>query len=362
MNELEALLFLTHVPFLGSIKIRLLIQHFGSAAAAAKINPATLIELPGFGPKIIRAWQSGDVEKAWEQTLKLSEQHNVQIIPFTNPNYPKRLLDIIDFPLILYVKGSLLRSDQQSLAIVGTRQASIYGMEMTYKISAELAHAGFTIVSGLARGIDTAAHTAACVKGRTIAVLGSGFNHIYPKENEKLSEKIIERGALISEFPMTTPPDRQHFPQRNRIVSGMTMGTILMEAPKESGAIITTELALNQGRKVFALPGRADQENFQGNHYLIKNRRAELIENSKDVIIYYSDLFVPLPPKLSIQNTTPLEKEEEDFIRQLPTEELSIEDIINRTKIPISKLNVLLMSLVLKKILKEYPGKIYKKV
>ena len=235
-------------------------------------------------------------------------------------------------------------------------------MEMARKISGEISRSGFTIISGLARGIDTAAHEAALEKGRTIAVLGSGFHHLYPKENERLAEQIIENGALISEFPMSTPPDRQHFPQRNRIVSGMTLGTILIEAPLQSGAMITCSQAYNLGRPVFALPGRADYEYFQGNHHLIKTRQAGLIENSKDVIIHFSDLFPLFPVKSSTQRIVSLEKEEEDLLRCLPQQELSIEDILTITKLPIAKLNVLLMSLVLKKVIKEFPGKIYKKI
>lgn len=362
MNELEALLLLTHMPHLGSIKIRLLLQHFGSALGALAAKPDQLAVLPGFGPKIIQNWNHPSIHKAYENTQRLADRFGAEIISFSHPNYPKRLREIIDFPLILYVKGTLLPCDQQSLAIVGTRQASIYGMEMAQKISRELTEENFTVVSGLARGVDTAAHMAACEKGRTIAVLGSGLCHIYPKENERLAQKISENGALMTEFPMSTPPDRQHFPQRNRIVSGMTLGTILIEAPLQSGAMITAQLALNQGRTLFALPGRADQENFQGNHYLIKNQHAQLIENGKDAIIKFSELFVTPSPKLSTQKRFLLETEEESFVQRLPTHELSIEDIVTRTELPISKVNILIMSLVLKKAMKEYPGKIYKKL
>lgn len=360
-NELEALLFLTHVPYLGSIKIRLLIQHFGSAIEAANADPYQLNELPGFGPKIVQAWLENQKLVKWKQTFDLSEKADIKIIPYTHSLYPKRLLEIVDFPLILYMKGTITREDQQCLAVIGTRQASIYGMDMARKISGDLARGGFTIVSGFARGIDTAAHEAAFENGRTIAVLGSGLGHLYPKENERIAHKIIENGAILTEFPISTPPDRQHFPQRNRIVSGMTLGTVLIEAPRASGAMITVEQAISQGRKIFALPGRADQENFQGNHYLIKNRQAELIENGKDVIMVFSNLFAPLSFHPSIPKKFPLEKEEEEFIRHLPSQELSIEEIVTKTKLPIAKINVLLMSLVLKKVIKEYPGKIYKK-
>lgn len=362
IDELKALLFLTHIPLLGSIKIRLLIQHFGTAQTAALASSKEIAHLPGFGPKILQYWELAKKSDEHLRTLALAEKHNIHIFPYTHPSYPQSLLKIPDFPILLYIKGTLKEQDKNNLAIVGTRNASIYGQEMARKISEKLAFSGFTIISGLARGIDTAAHEAALVGGRTIAVLGSGFGHIYPKENEKLAEQISEQGALISEFPMMTPPDRQHFPQRNRIVSGMSLGVILIEGPKHSGAMITMEQAINIKKPTFALPGRVDNENFSGNHDLIKKRQAQLIENAEDVIIYYSDLLAPAAFKLPTQYTFLLEKEEEDFIRQLPAHELSIEDIVLRTKLPIPKVNVLLMSLVLKKVIKEFPGKIYKKI
>lgn len=362
MNETEALLFFTHIPHFDSIKIRLLIQYYGSAVQAVQATAAELAEWPGFGPKILQSWEKRFDQGLWQQTASLAEKYTIDIIPYTHQCYPKRLLELIDFPLVLYVKGSLLPADQHSLAIIGTRQASPYGLRMAAIISAELAEAKFTVVSGLARGIDTIAHQAACDRGRTIAVLGSGLGHIYPLENLKLAEKIIQRGALVSEFPISMPPDRHQFLQRNRLLSGMTMGTILIEAPKDSGTMKTAERAISQGRKVFALPGPIDQESFGGNHALIKSKQAELIENSEDVIMSYSDLFTYSSFKPPVRYHSYLEQEETDFIQQLPAESLSIEEIINKTRLSPSKVNMLLMSLVLKKLMKEYPGKIYKKI
>lgn len=363
MNEIEALLLLTTIPHLGSIRIRLLIQYYGSAVAALQATPTSLAEIPGFGPKILQAWEEGVKQEIGKYQLDLAERQGIQVIPYTSPNYPQRLLEITDYPPILYVKGQIKTRDQRCLAVVGTRHASIYGLEMARNMSRELAQAGFTVVSGLARGVDTAAHEGALMGGRTISVLGSGIGHIYPKENSVLAQTITEQGALISEFPISTPPDRQHFPQRNRIVSGMTMGTILIEAPKQSGAMITIGKALDQGRPIFALPGRADQENFKGNHDLIKQRKAELVEDSADIVAHFDHLFGSFSFKPSPSAIrSPLEPEEEELMRQLPSEELSIEDIMRRTQLPIMKLNVLLMSLVLKKVIKEFPGKFYKKI
>lgn len=362
MDELEALLILTNLPLVGSVKIRLLIQHYGSATATLKAPLEELATFPGFGPKVLQGWEKGIQQSAWRENLQLAERLQTQLVPYTSPHYPKRLLEIVDFPLILYVQGSLLKEDQRCLAVVGTRQASIYGQEMAQKLSRELAQAGYTVVSGLARGIDTCAHRGALGEGRTIAVLGSGLASIYPAENSELASTIRQKGALISEFAMATPPDRQNFPQRNRIVSGMTMGTILIEAPRHSGGMLTAERAISQGRPLFALPGRVDYDCFKGNHALIKEGKAELVEDVRDILKKFDDVSLPLIFKPSTSSSIPLEKEEEALLHQLPQQELSIEELVTRTQLPVAKLNVLLMSLVLKKMLKEFPGKIYKKV
>lgn len=270
MNELEALAILSQLPHLGSVKIRLLRGHFGSALKALEADVGEIHGLPGFGSKISQHWKRWEKDGSWQEDLELAQRHGVHILPFTAPQYPKRLLELYDVPILLYIKGEIKPEDQQSLAIVGTRNATRYGQEMAEKIASELSAMGFTIVSGLARGIDTTAHVHALRYGRTVAVIGSGLLDVYPRENRKLAEQITQKGALISEFPMKTPPDRQNFPQRNRIVSGMTLGTVLIEAPLESGAMITMQKGFSQGRKLFAVPGRVNDESFQGNHRLIK--------------------------------------------------------------------------------------------
>lgn len=337
-------------------------QHYGSAVAALQAPLVEIATFPGFGSKILEAWKTTLEEGRWKENLALAERFQANLIPFTSPDYPKRLLEIVDYPLVLYVQGNLLKKDQRSLAVVGTRQASFYGQDQAKQLSRELAQAGFTIVSGLARGIDAAAHAGALEGGRTVAVLGSGLARLYPSENTILARAISEQGALMSEFPMNTPPDRQHFPQRNRIVSGMTMGTILIEAPQQSGAMLTVERALSQKRPVFALPGRVDQESFKGNHLLIKQGRGNLIESVRDILEYFNDFSLPLTFNTSQSSLVSLEKEEKELLQQMPVQEISIEELIARVQWPVSKLNSLMMSLVLKKMVKEYPGKNYKKI
>jgi len=213
LNELEALVILSSIPYLGPVKIKSLINTFGSALNALNADPEILKEIRGFGERIIQGFKAWPEALHWKNDLTQAKKMGVNIIPYSSPEFPKELLAINDSPLLLYVLGEIKKSDQMSLAIVGTRQASIYGMEMTKQISGDLAEKGFTIVSGLARGIDTAAHTSALQKGRTLAVIGSGLSNIYPHENIKLAEMIAKNGAVISEFSMTTPPERQNFRQ-----------------------------------------------------------------------------------------------------------------------------------------------------
>lgn len=362
-NDIESLAILSSLPQFGPIKIKSLVEHFGSASVALEADFEEFKHLPGFAPRLSSNWNLWKKDESWKKNLEVLDRLNAKIIPYTSPAYPKKLLEIPDHPVLIYIMGELKPQDLRSIAVIGTRQAGIYGLEMAEKFSRDLASMGVTVVSGLARGIDTAAHHGALKNGRTIAVIGSGLASIYPQENQALAYSIAEKGALISEFPMLTPPDKQNFPQRNRIVAAMTMGTLLIEAPERSGAILTMERAKSYGRPCFAIPGRLDSENFKGNHAWIKNGYAKLVIDSKDVLSQFDDLFSfsPSQPKKAVSQVN-LTSEEQSLLNILPSEELSIEEIIGITKLSVMKLNVLLMSLVIKKVIKEYPGKVYKKV
>ncbi len=342
MNEIEALLALIHVPRLGPVRLRRYIEDYGSALEVLENEPelASAAKQPG-----------------WQQDLAAVQAAGVQLISYQDPRYPQKLRSINDAPLLLYVLGDLRPTDDNGIAVIGTRHSTRYGLEMAERIGSDLAGNGFCVVSGLARGIDTAAHQGALQRGRTLAVIGSGLNRLYPEENRELAARIIERGALISEFPMSTPPDRQNFPQRNRIVSGMTRGTLLIQAPRRSGAIITMELAYKQGRDCFAIPGPVGDA-FAGNHEWIRDRRAHLVEGAQDICMYYGDLF-----SRSTRTTVApaLDAEEILIVQGLKDEELTIEELLEKTQLSVIKLNVLLMSLILKGVVREFPGKIYKK-
>ena len=294
----------------------------------------------------------------WERDLDCALKEKISLLSFFDPHYPNSLKQLADAPLILYVKGTLLASDSASLGIVGTRQCSLYGQEMTGKIAQEIALAKLTVVSGLARGIDTAAHLGALKTGRTLALIGSGLSHIYPRENKVLAERIAEQGAVISELSMHTPPERRHFPRRNRLVSALSQGVLLAEAPIKSGAMITMEMAHFQKKMCFSLPGRADSESFRGNHFLIKEKKALLVENCADML---SLLGYPNPSSV-YSAADDLDLEEKELMTLLPSEEITIEELSLRTNLPIAKLSSLLMGLVLKQAVREFPGKFYKKV
>lgn len=358
MNALEALAALVATPFLGPIKIKLLVEYFGSPLKALQASSEEISTLPGFGAKIQKIWEESKRSPKWERDIELAQRLKVNMIPYTSPLYPKRLLDLPDHPILLYVQGELKPSDSNGIAVIGTRNPTIYGREMGEKFGRDLAALGISVVSGLARGIDTAAHQGALAKGRTIAVIGSGLADIYPRENWGLAKKIVENGVLISEFPMATPPDRQNFPQRNRIISGISKGIVLIEAPEKSGSMITMEKGLAQGKKLFALPGRADIESFRGNHLIIKRGEAKLVENVDDILGYTPTFSPSLAEKTEHSE---LEKEEESFLNALPHEEFNIEMIEQLTKLSSQKIAVLLMSLILKRAIKEFPGRLYKK-
>jgi len=349
LDEVEALVALSHIPYLGNVKIKVLLTQFGSALNALNTDAKIIEELKGFGKKVSDGFKVWQEDKRWKETIRLSKKHGVKIIPYTSADYPEALLEIEDFPLLLYVFGDLKKEDGLSLAVVGTRNATIYGLEMAEKISGDLSSQGFTIVSGLARGIDTAAHKSALERGgRTLAIIGSGLGNIYPKENSKLAEAIAQNGAVITEFAFLTPPDRQNFPRRNRLVSGMTLGTVLVEAPEKSGAMITMNQAFAQRKKLFAVPGRG--ESFAGNHFLIKTHKAELVENSFDICKAFAGIISLNPLKSKEKALKPiLSKEEQELLNQLPSMEFSIEEAISKSQASCNEIKCFINEFSIKK-------------
>jgi len=257
---------------------------FGDLERVFTATESELRQVDGIGPILARRIADGCRNaKVLEQELTLAQQAGVRIVTLEEPDYPKALREIHDPPLALYIRGSLPR-EEVAVAVVGSRHASLYGLQTAERLAYELALRGVTVVSGLARGIDGEAHRGALkAGGRTLAVLGNGLAHIYPTEHEELATQIAERGALISEYPMTMPPLGQNFPRRNRLISGLSLGVVIVEAAQRSGALITANCALEQGREVFAVPGPITTTTSQGTHQLLKEG-ARLVTSVEDII------------------------------------------------------------------------------
>lgn len=269
----------------GPILFDRLIQRFGGPERALKASRTELQEVEGVGGKTADAIRAAAESETWQEEVTLAETLGVRILCREDPDYPRMLRFVPDPPICLYVMGDLLAEDGLAIGIVGSRQASLYGLEQAQRFAELLCQAGLTVVSGMARGIDQAAHMAALrAGGRTIAVLGCGLSHCYPAESAELRDRISKAGAVVSDFPLRTPPSTETFPQRNRIVAGLTLGTLVIEAGLRSGALITARLANEYNREVFALPGRVDTQQAEGTNDLIRRGYAKLVTNLPDVL------------------------------------------------------------------------------
>lgn len=364
MNDLESLILLNSVDGLGPRRIKNLLDRFKKPSLILKADKKDFYGIEGISEKIISGIKSSEKNFDIKKEFDLLKKHNVKVITIFDKNYPKNLKEIYDAPSFLYVKGNILESDDISIAVVGSRRASLYGISACERISFELASKGITIVSGLARGIDTASHMGAIkAKGRTIAVLGNGLSFIYPPENKGLAEEISENGAVISELPMEAHPDRMNFPRRNRIISGLSLGVLVVEAAKKSGALITADFALGENRDVFAMPGKVDSITSQGTHNLIKEG-AKLVENADDIILELKDKIADFlknsDPKASGAPKVVLEKGEDRIYGLLSKDEaVHIDEIVANTDLPVNTVSGMLVNLRIRNLVKELPGKKY---
>jgi DNA processing protein len=283
----------------------------------------------------------------------------VRVLTWAEPEYPDNLRQIHDPPPFFYIKGGFLPQDRLAIALVGSRAASAYGREVTRELAAGLAERGVTIVSGLARGIDAEAHTATlAVKGRTVAVLGSGLDIIYPSEHKSLAEAIAAGGAVVSEFGMGTKPEAVNFPYRNRVISGLALGTVVVEATERSGSLITAQCALDQGREVFAVPGNVGASRSRGTNRLIKEG-AKLVENIEDIL---SEIAPALQrqEKLAPQfPSTPLAEDEEKIFHLLAGEQVHVDVLIARSGLSPARALEVLLGLELKGLVTQLPGKYF---
>ena len=297
--DLTAILRLAHARHVGPVTYRKLVRVFGSAEAALAAPRERLLEVPDLNQRVVDGLAEARRDPWAEEELARVKERGVKLLALSDPLYPRALISTYDPPAVLYVDGEFLPEDALAIAIVGSRNCSHYGRSQAEKLAAGLASAGFTIVSGLARGIDSAAHAGALSvdRGRTIAVLGNGIGTVYPPENKNLYERIVAagkgHGAAISELPLGTPPAAEHFPGRNRIIAGMTLGTIVVEGTETSGALITARYAVDMDREVFAVPGSIESPNSRGPHSLIK-KGAKLVEDVEDVLQELREIAEPL--------------------------------------------------------------------
>jgi DNA processing protein len=351
---------LEKVPGVGKKNFKKLISIFESAKKVFSSNSEILSKTQDLKLKNListKIKKFNDWDKIKEE-VEVANKKGISIICLSHPEYPKNLKNIPDPPPVLYYKGNLRPSDDLAVAIVGTRMPTSYGRRHAEELSYELSKQGVTIISGLARGIDTIAHEGAIKSGgRTIAVLGNGINIIYPEENRMLFDKIIKNGAVISEFPLFTPPNPYNFPKRNRLISGLALSSVIIEANLKSGSLITARFCKKQNRLLFALPGNVNFDKSKGTNKLIKEG-AKLLENPKDILSYI------LPDKrLTKENTktiNPNLKEDEKRILELLREDKRhIDEIGEITKMEIKEVSSLLLNLELNDLVSQLPGKYY---
>ncbi len=352
------------IPSMTAKKFKILLENFQSAEEIWKAPLAQLKVIEKFS----RYAEDFSEQRAAVDLAKEIEhikKRKLAVLTLLDAEYPKPLRAIDDPPPVLYVKGSYITKDELAIAIVGTRKPSPYGKMISEKLSRELGAMGFTIISGMALGIDTAAHQGALAASqRTIAVLGGGFAKIYPSENRNLLEKIASSGAVLSEYSIETTPDKWTFPKRNRIISGLTRGTIVIEAPERSGALITARCALEQGREVFAVPGPISDESHSGTHKLIQDG-AKLIRNADDILNEFADLRKTLEAKKSgtAQHALPaLSPLEQKIFSILQFDPIHFNDVVERTGLSTSEVSFALLQLVMKNLVKELDGKRFAKL
>src|ERR1051325_10536745 len=365
MNATEACIALNMLPTMGPVRLRKLLQVFEQPDRILSAKRDELRRVEGVGKEIvdqIANWESIVDLKA---ELKRIKDFGAAVITQSSPEYPKPLREIHAPPIVLYVWGEIQGRDHHAIGIIGARRTTHYGNECAKKLAYQLAYAGLTVISGLARGIDTAAHQGAlAAKGRTIAVIGSGLTKLYPPENATLAEKIRNgNGAIISEFSMDIEPDRQTFPMRNRIISGWSHGILVVEAGLNSGALITAAQALEQGRAVYAIPGHINAPSAMGSNRLIQ-QGAKLVMDASDVL---EDLQILLPdttpsPEAAARPLPPLSEEERRVDEAMHASEPSIDHSTARSELASAAVSATLLQLELKRLVKQLPGKYFVKL
>jgi len=333
------------IPRIGRVKLSQLEGHFGNLKDAWQATPAEL-KHAGLDSGAINAVTYWRPKISLEAELEKLDRYGVKALTFHDPDYPSRLKEIYDYPPVLYVRGSLLPQDEWYLAVVGTRRATVYGRQVTEEIVADLVQNKITIISGLAKGIDSVAHQAALeAGGRTISVFASGLDIVYPAENATLARNIIQHGAVISEHPLGTRPRADNFPRRNRIMSGLSLGVLVVEADEASGAMITAHLALEQNREVFAIPGSILSPASKGTNRLIQEG-AKLVRDCADILEELN--LTAVAQQMEIKEVMPASDTEALLLGQLSVEPIHIDEVCRGSGLPISTVSSTLAVMELK--------------
>ena len=363
MDELYSWLLLAHILRNKVILGKRLIEKFENPEAVFSSSTDGLFSVEGVTPDIVREIKSfTHAREDIKDEVRKIEENGVKLIPLNHPEYPDKLKNIDDPPLCLYVKGCINPQDSRAIAIVGTRRPTPYGRKVAEMLSAELSSAGFTIVSGMARGIDSVVHSAALsTGGRSAGVLGCGIDVVYPGENSQLFSDVAGSGFIISEFPMETGPDKKNFPRRNRIISGLSLGTVVVEAAEKSGSLITVRFALEQGREVFAVPGNINSPVSTGTNNLIK-QGAKLVANTNDILEEFEQLLtqeLKSGIKDSFKDESPISGEEGSVYNMLTLQPKHINQIITESGIEPQKVMQILLDLEIKGLAEQMAGGCY---
>ena len=351
----------------GGRKILSLITKFNGLDNLISSSLNQLANVRGIGQdtakKIFKVTENiTSLSSSYFKEIEMLHKISADFVTLADEEYPRQLKNIFTPPLILYYFGEFRKEDENSVAIVGTRKPSVYGRNVAKNISAELTNAGLTIVSGLARGIDSVAHRECLANGgRTIAVIGSGLDVVYPAENKELFARIKENGMIISEYLLGTKPDARNFPRRNRIISGLTLGTVIVETAINGGAMHTAAYALDQGREVFAVPGNINFRNSEGCNALIKRGEAKLIQNAQDIL---DELPVKLNKALQEKRKPDVQLTmfESKIFDLLGEEPVHIDKIAEKSGLPVADCLVHLLSLEFKGVVRQYPGKLFGRI
>ncbi len=362
-DRLADLIVLSGAEGVGWSRYKALMESFGNEAAALNAPESALLRARGIGPKTAASISQARANIDARKEIEEARAEGISLIPCFDPLYPARLAEIASPPLILYVLGNPLALGFPSLGIVGTRRSTFYGQKQARVFASDLSSLGFSIVSGLARGVDTEAHCAALdAGGMTVAVLGSGLLNVYPPENAGLARRIASRGAVVSEFALRTSPEKFNFPRRNRIISGLSLGVLVIEASLRSGALLTARWAIEQDREVFALPGRIDSPQSAGTNALI-SRGAKLVSCASDIV---SELPPSDLPEAALQGASRiapdpagLSLDEKSALAGIGQDPSSIEDLAEATGMPPERLSAALFFLEMKRFVRQLPGKMF---